>query len=474
MHIGSIDILTIGGFDPSNGAGITADVKTFEALGKPALSVQTCMTVQNESEIRKIYWFTHEQIIEQIEVLLELHRPRFIKLSLTENLESAWNIVEFLKENVPDAKIIWDPVMRSSSGFDFYDHVDKSFLMDILKGIYLATPNWEEIGKWRDGDSLETAARYSSLVYICLKGGHRPDKPGVDTLFKNGRAVHSFPPVKRSLYSKHGSGCVFGSALTAYLSGGADVNNAIRKAKDYIEAFLDSDPGLLGRHSAPAPDRHENDKLYYLTQDLDHLSHRQQAQIAIKSGVRFIQVRSKTLNPDALAVVASEIVEDATGSESLIIVNDHVEIALQTGADGVHLGSSDMSVSDARTILGKDKIIGGTANTLEDLKRLVLEGVDYVGLGPYRFTKTKKNLSPVLGIDGVQDIASAIDKQGIQVPVYVIGGIGLDDVSSILDTGIYGVAVSSAINLADEPAASMTSLQNACNRVDKSELTSVL
>ncbi|MCP4120852.1 MAG: thiamine phosphate synthase [Bacteroidetes bacterium] len=474
MHSGNIDILTIGGFDPSNGAGITADVKTFEALNKPALSVQTCMTVQNESEIRKIYWFTYEQIIEQIEVLLELHRPRFVKLSLTENLESAWNIVEFLKEKLPGVKIIWDPVMRSSSGFDFYDHVDKSFLMKILKGVYLATPNWEEIGKWRDGDPIETAARYSSLVYICLKGGHRPDKPGVDTLFKDGRTVHSFPPVRRSLYSKHGSGCVFGSALTAYLSGGADINNAIRRAKDYIEAFLDSDPGLLGRHVASASDSWDNDKLYYLTQDLDHLSHRQQAQIAVSSGIRFIQIRSKTLKPEALAVVVSEIVEDASGSDSKIIVNDHVEIALYNGADGVHLGSSDMSVSDARAILGKDKIIGGTANTLEDLKRLVLESADYVGLGPYRFTKTKNNLSPVLGIVGVQDIATAMDKQGIQVPVYVIGGIGLDDVSSILETGIYGVAISSAINLAEDPEAAMASLQNACNRVDKSELTSVL
>ena len=248
MQKEGIDILTIGGFDPSNGAGITADIKTFEALDQPAIAVQTCLTIQNESEVSRIYWFTEEQIREQLDILFKRHHPRFVKLSLAQDLASAASIVRYLKRKLTDVMIIWDPVMTSSSGFDFYDDINSTTLKEILSGIYIATPNWKEIEKWSDLDPQMAAAEFSEFTWLILKGGHRPDAKGTDILFKGGKRIKQFAPGRQLSCSKHGSGCVFASALTAYLSEGKDIKAAIQGAKSYIEDFLSSAPGTLGIH----------------------------------------------------------------------------------------------------------------------------------------------------------------------------------------------------------------------------------
>lgn len=241
-------ILNIGGFDPCNGAGITADLKTFTSLGTYALSVQTCLTIQNESEIRKIYWFTLDQIKEQIDVLAKLYDWKFVKISLTNGLKMAEEIINYLSE-ISDAKIIWDPVMRSSSGYDFYRGINAEILDNILNKIYLATPNWEEIARWEDkAKPLQIAARKARITNIYLKGGHNEDDIGVDYLFQNTGKIEKLAPESQSQFQKHGSGCFFGSALTAYLALGYDLVEASKKAKSSVLQFLDSNDTLLGYH----------------------------------------------------------------------------------------------------------------------------------------------------------------------------------------------------------------------------------
>jgi thiamine-phosphate pyrophosphorylase len=126
----------------------------------------------------------------------------------------------------------------------------------------------------------------------------------------------------------------------------------------------------------------------------------------------------------------------------LLIINDRVEVAAAVDADGVHVGREDMSVREARRLLGESKIVGGTANTLEDIREHCLGGADYIGLGPYRFTATKKKLSPILGLDGYQRIMRAMEADGMDIPVMAIGGVGVADVGPLLETGVYGVAFS--------------------------------
>ncbi|MDO7742297.1 MAG: thiamine phosphate synthase, partial [Pedobacter sp.] len=131
--------------------------------------------------------------------------------------------------------------------------------------------------------------------------------------------------------------------------------------------------------------------------------------------------------------------------EAKLIVNDYPRIALQADAWGVHLGLDDMPVPEARALLGPDKCIGGTANTFADIQRRAAEGADYIGLGPFRFTTTKKNLSPIVGLQGYTELMKQMREAGITIPVIAIGGINPADIPAILQTGIYGIAISGVL-----------------------------
>jgi thiamine-phosphate pyrophosphorylase len=168
----------------------------------------------------------------------------------------------------------------------------------------------------------------------------------------------------------------------------------------------------------------------------------EQIEAACRAGIRLTQLRMKEASDAEFldtAVAAKEIC-DRWGS--MLIINDRVEAAVEVGAAGVHVGKEDMPVREARRMLGEGKIVGGTANTLEDIREHYLGGAGYIGLGPYRYTATKKKLSPILGLEGYERIMRALDAEGIDIPVMAIGGIGVGDVGPLLKMGVYGVAFS--------------------------------
>lgn len=184
------------------------------------------------------------------------------------------------------------------------------------------------------------------------------------------------------------------------------------------------------------------DQLHYISQPPENGTHLTAIEQVLQAGGQWIQLRVKEQPENVvleLAIQASLLCEKYGAK---LIVNDYPELALKSGAYGVHLGLNDMPVAQARAILGKDKCIGGTANTFADICRRVEEGADYIGLGPFRFTTTKQNLSPVLGLEGYQKLMEQVREAGIQLPIIAIGGITTQDIRSILQTGIYGVAVS--------------------------------
>ncbi len=185
-------------------------------------------------------------------------------------------------------------------------------------------------------------------------------------------------------------------------------------------------------------------RFQYLTQDLPYITHQALAQIACENGIRWMQLRVKNKSYNEYLQIAEEVKAICDKHQTTLIINDNVEIAKAVNADGVHLGKNDMPVSEARTILGSDKIIGGTANTLEDIIQLEKAGADYIGLGPYKFTSTKEKLNPILGLEGYSIIQQL---NNLSIPIIAIGGIQLEDVKLLINTGVYGIAVSSAINL---------------------------
>lgn len=179
------------------------------------------------------------------------------------------------------------------------------------------------------------------------------------------------------------------------------------------------------------------------------------ARLALEGGCRWVQLRMKEATEVEFMAAAAEIGRLCKEHGATFVLDDHVEWVEKTGADGVHLGKNDMPIDEARKILGNDKIIGGTANTFEDVERLYRQGADYIGCGPFRFTTTKKNLSPVLGLEGYQHIVDQMKSHGIDLPIVAIGGILESDIKSILATGVSGIAVSGGILNAENPAEEM-------------------
>jgi thiamine-phosphate pyrophosphorylase len=163
----------------------------------------------------------------------------------------------------------------------------------------------------------------------------------------------------------------------------------------------------------------------------------------------------KDASAEEILPIAEKALSMCRKYEATFIIDDHVELAKQIKADGVHLGKLDMPIAEARKILGSDFIIGGTANTFEDVKAHSEAGADYIGCGPFRFTTTKKNLSPVLGLEGYRRIVRQMKEAGVRLPVVAIGGITKEDIPSLMETGITGIALSGSILRAEHPIEEM-------------------
>ncbi|WP_271425183.1 thiamine phosphate synthase [Aequorivita sinensis] len=163
---------------------------------------------------------------------------------------------------------------------------------------------------------------------------------------------------------------------------------------------------------------------------------------ACNHGAELVQLRLKNEDENTLLKTAEKAREITKKFQTKLIINDHYKIAKAIQADGVHLGKTDACPRVARQHLYDWQIIGGTANNLQDCQELMNKKVDYIGLGPYRFTSTKKNLSPILGLEGY---VSLLNELHSETPIIAIGGITLHDIPELLKTGIYGVAVSGAI-----------------------------
>lgn len=166
----------------------------------------------------------------------------------------------------------------------------------------------------------------------------------------------------------------------------------------------------------------------------------------LDNGVKWVQIRWKNAPEQALIRLCENAKQLCSEYHAVCIINDHVHLAKHIDADGVHLGLDDTSIMEARMILGKGKIIGGTANTLSHVIQRIKESCDYIGLGPLRFTSTKEKLSPVLGFEGYQSIIQGLKESSIEVPkIFAIGGVNVEDVQRLQQTGIYGVAISGQI-----------------------------
>lgn len=438
-------VLSIAGYDPSGGAGCIADAKTFETIGTRAHSVCSALTFQNEKNFRKVQWMETAAIKEQIDVLSEISMFDYIKIGLIKDLEQLNDITSHLLKLNGSAKIIWDPIIKASAGFEFHKSLPPQLLQSILKKLFLITPNSEELKfLFPSANPFEGAANLAQHCNIILTGGHKEinaddelyETSGIQTIFRGEKLVN---------IEKHGSGCVFSSALCSYLYQGFTLKASVLKAKSYTKDFLLSSKGLLGSHAIK---NNIISRLQYITPDTSLADIVKNTETACKSGVNWVQLRVKNRCYEEWLEIAEQVKKVCNQYQAKFIINDNVQVAKEIGSDGVHLGKTDMPVTEARRQLGPGYIIGATANSLEDLEQLRDMHPDYIGLGPFRFTTTKKNLSPVLGQDAYGPLLKGFNRN---IPIIAIGGIQLDDLPEISALGIYGIAVCSSINNSGNP-----------------------
>ena len=204
-----------------------------------------------------------------------------------------------------------------------------------------------------------------------------------------------------------------------------------------------------------------NYRLQFITHYTEKYSYVDSARMALEGGCRWIQLRMKDAEASLLEETAVTVQQMCSDYHATFIIDDHVWLTQKIKADGVHLGKNDMPIAEARKILGDSFIIGGTVNSFEDIPyHLQDASPDYFGCGPFRFTSTKKNLAPILGYEGYRSIIRKMQEANIHIPLVAIGGIGKEDIPSLLESGVNGIALSSSILHADNPIEEMKEIMN--------------
>lgn len=244
-------ILTIAGLDPSSGAGITSDIKTFEAHNLYGLSVCTAITVQNDITFKNCVWVEKEIILNQIELLFQRFSIAVVKIGIIQSWQVLLEVVQTLKKLNKNIKIVLDPILKASTGFKFHNTQNLAVFEEVLHHCNFITPNYNEIKALFPNKTIEeTIAFISERTNIYLKGGHRVDKKGWDEVYYSKIVKLNIAPITtKPIFEKHGSGCVLSAALAANLLQNIPLEDACKNTKRYTEQFLSSNKSLLGTHN---------------------------------------------------------------------------------------------------------------------------------------------------------------------------------------------------------------------------------
>lgn len=239
-------VISIAGLDPSGGAGLLSDSKTLEQVKVMGLGICTALTLQTASQCLTLEWRPIDEVTKEIDVLMSHYPVSVVKIGIVKDAEFLGEIIQVVKTCNPETKIIWDPVLKSTSEFTFFNLETLPMLEKIMNEILLITPNYNEYKALKENGLLPD----KSLCSVLIKGGHRQDRLGTDVLVEAGNETF-LEPTEGDLiyYPKHGSGCVLSSAIAGELAKGNNLETACRKGKLYIEQFLKSNPSLLGTHS---------------------------------------------------------------------------------------------------------------------------------------------------------------------------------------------------------------------------------
>ena len=242
-------VMSLAGLDPCGGAGLFADIKTFEQHKVYGLGITTAQTLQTEDAFFSIRWESDESILEAISKMFANYNIQAVKIGIVQNIQSLQRIVSSIHAFNKNIPIIVDPVIRSTTDFNFWQEgFDSALLYQVLQMTELITPNYKEVMQLAPcTDEKEAAGKLSDYCNVLLKGGHNEKEPGVDYLYTQ-TGILKLEPHTVTIFPKHGSGCVLSSSIAANMALGNGLAAACHKAKSYTEKFLLSNQSLLGSH----------------------------------------------------------------------------------------------------------------------------------------------------------------------------------------------------------------------------------
>lgn len=245
-------VISVGGWDPCGGAGLAADIKTFEQCDVTGMGVCSALTCQTHDCFESLQWTDINLMLSQLNPLITKYDVKALKLGIMPDMTSIVSIIHAVRSVFPKITVIWDPVLKASAGFDFHQQVGDALLNELMQLVTLVTPNLLEATRLFGDDASSPVAMQQRMIAdgwgaILLKGGHATDHAD-DVLITNNEIIRIEGQRFGASAAKHGSGCVLSSAIAACLAQGLSLPDACRKGKQYVEHFLLSCDGLMGYH----------------------------------------------------------------------------------------------------------------------------------------------------------------------------------------------------------------------------------
>lgn len=457
-------LLLCGGLDPTGGAGITADLSHAARLGAESYSLITAVTSQDAEHFYGLTPLGKEELRGQLRSLETLPPPEVAKIGLVASLEQLQTLAELIRAHYPHCLILWDPILRTSSGYQLLPTPTAEELEAALREVDYLLPNAYEQRQLLGELPPAEAARRWHCTLIC-KGARRGSEPcpsasaqtdsTAEPDTKAGQHTEPLPsaayitdlgytPEGRCIESccppagedRHGTGCLYGTELALVLASGLGLETAMRRAQRAVSHYRQ---GLTPPAARPRPTL---GRRMFVTHGSTPEELLQQTERVLSLGLcDLVELRMKAASAPLREAAARQLLSLCRSYGVPLLINDDVELAFRIAADGVHLGQEDCPPEHARQLLGPEALIGLTCNDAQQLERALQLPIDYIGLGPCHYTETKQRLAPILGYEGYQ----RLQLHDYPLPVYAIGGIEPQEELELRALGLYGIAMSRSL-----------------------------
>ncbi len=454
-------VLSVAGSDPSGGAGIQADLRTFAMAGVNGSAAITALTAQTRKSVNAVNLVSPEVVASQIDAAFADSEIDAVKTGMLGNSGIVRATVDALTRHGA-RNVVVDPVLASSSGTALLDATGTEVLRrDLLPNATIVTPNIHEAGVLLGApmpttvDGMRDAARRIcelGVRWAVVTGGHVDSGGECVDVLSNGEETYELRTTRIAGDGIHGSGCRYSAALAAALARGADMPSACAEAQRFvaseIRALVGTKP-TLGRLYLVATPRVNMNGFEFVAR----------IRAAIEGGVDVLQLRCKELEGAPYCRLAERVGAIATTANIPFIINDRVDVALAVNADGVHLGQRDLPVELARRVL-PHAIIGRSSHEAAHATHAIIERADYFAVGPVWETPTKPGRKAA-GVKYVREVSAL----NVSIPWYAIGGINTENVREVIEAGATRIAVVRAILDARDPAVAASALKAALDGV---------